>query len=243
MTIGFSNGCFYKLFPGSGGRISERSTRLWKLGNAIEFNCSNEEEIDLLISEDFDLDFFRFISLHAPALDYFDNKKSNRLLNKIKKLVDKINLKNVVVHPTERSDYKFLASYKELPISIENMDACKKIGKTLKEIKEILDSYKFKLTLDLQHCFTNDKTMQLALDFQNEFKDRIIEYHISGYNKELNHYPLFKTQQEVIINSIKFKNKPIMIESTFYDKESPKKEISYLKDKLFKNKKTTLNSF
>ncbi len=237
MLIGFSSGCFYKLFSRFEGRLSIKSMNCCKLGNIIELNCSNEKLIDFLIEKnDIDLNYFDFVSLHAPCLNYCDDEKSNNILTKINFLVDKFDLQNVIVHPTKKIEFEIFKKYKKIPISIENMDLRKKEGKSLKEIKKIINKYNFNLTLDLQHCFTNDKTMSLAFDIQKELKNKIVEYHISAYDDKINHYSLFKTKQEVIVDSLEYKDKPIIIESTFYKKEEPQKEFNYLKNKIFVDK-------
>ena len=82
--------------------------------------------------------------------------------------------------------------------------------------------------LDLQHCFVNDPSMQLAKDLHKAFGDRLVQYHISGYHPEYLHYPLYKTQQDIIIASMERKDLPIIVESTFEAKEELSKELPYI---------------
>lgn len=206
------------------------------LVSAIELDCSDETTMnDLLDMTDFDLSSFSFVSLHTPDLAYADDKKSNIFLSKLELLVKKYKINNFVLHPDMVVDWTVFNKHKDIPVSIENMDNHKKFGRTIDDIKSILDKYDFGLTLDLQHCFVNDKSMQLALDFQKEFEDKIVEYHISGFDDKLLHCPLFKTKQDEIIHSLKYKNTPIIIESveSVYDKiEDQERELEYIKSRI-----------
>ena len=236
MIIGFSNGDFYRLFQNELERFSKKYINLYKannLANAIELNCLNEGYIDyIILSNNLDLSYFKYISLHAPNLLYQKNDVSNRILSKLVEVYKKYSIKNIVIHVDMVKDWDIFSNYSMLPISIENMDDRKDFGKSIADIKSILEKYNFNLTLDLQHCFVNDSTMKLAFEFQKLFNKRIVEYHISGFEKDLSHYPLFKSSQDEIIYSLQFKNLPIIIESTFDKIGEHKKELLYIKQKL-----------
>jgi uncharacterized protein (UPF0276 family) len=80
----------------------------------------------------------------------------------------------------------------------------------------LLDRYPyFGLTLDVQHAYVNDPTMSIAYQLQQYYGDRIVEYHVSGYDKPYLHHPLVQTQQTTICDAIIFRDKPMIIESTF----------------------------
>lgn len=235
MTIGFSNGNFYKLFSDPYERFSNEYLDRYMSGgaNAIEVHCLDEKMVDYILDvKDLDLSDFSHVSFHAPALAYKDDEGSNRFLYKLELLTAKYNLKNIVFHPDTVLDWSVFIKHKKLPISIENMDGHKNFGKTVDDISSILDKYDFRLTLDLQHCFMNDNSMQSAADFQEKFKNRISEYHISGLNINEPHYPLFKTKQNTIIDALKYSELPIIIESTFEHFGDQEKEIGYIKNHL-----------
>ncbi len=236
MTIGFSNGVFYRTEDSHSERISfDSMTRFYAEGeaNAIELHCIDEKAIDSLIcSRDVDLHFFDFISLHAPSFVYAKNQDSKRILDKIKTLVEKYKINNLVFHTDTIIDWDVFSEYLDLPISIENMDNRKKSGRTVEDMRSILERYDFGLTLDLQHCFVNDKSLQLAIDFQKEFEDRVVEYHISGFDENFLHYPLFKTKKDQIISALLKKDIPIIIESTFDKFGEERKELEYIKKRL-----------
>jgi hypothetical protein len=236
MKIGFCNGDYYRIFSEPNERFSEKNLNLYTgqgKAKAIELHCINDGMINYLLNrENLDLSPFSFISLHTPHFPYKNNYSTNIFLSKLIALKEKFNIKNFVFHTDKDIDWDIFKNYKELPISIENMDNRKITGKTFNEIKTILDKYDFKLTLDLQHVFTNDSSMQLALLLQEEFRGRIAEYHISGFDPNLLHYPLFKTQQNIIIKSLKYTDLPIIVESTFDKLGEHETELEYILEKL-----------
>lgn len=236
MTIGFGSGVFHRIDNTVHGRFSREFMNYFKKGGtkAIELYCLNEEMLDYLLTNanSIDLVGVSHASLHTPDLNYADNKILNRVLPKIRKLTKKIKLDNILFHVDEGYSWDSFDKYSDMPISIENMDNKATFGKSVEDIKSILDKYNFGLTLDLQHCFVNDKSMKLALDFQEVFKDKIVEYHISGFGKEFLHHPLFETKQDEIITSIKYKNIPIIIESGFGRLGDQTKELEYIKSRI-----------
>ena len=238
MTIGFSNGDFYRLYSNDNERFSNRYINLYKVNNkanAIELHCLNEKCLDYLLNENnIDFSSFKYVSLHAPDLEYQNDETSNRIFYKLVNLYKKYKIQNIIFHIDKVKDWEVFLNYKILPISIENMDNNKKFGKSINDVKMVLDKYNFNLTLDLQHCFVNDESMKLAIDFQELFKERIVEYHISGYQKIYLHYPLFKLSQDQIIDSLKYKNIPIIIESTFDKIGEEEKELKYITERLNK---------
>ena len=166
MIIGFATGNFYKLIEEEKDSFSSLNINYFKadgLVNAIELHCPNERIIDYLIQkEDLDLSSFLYISVHAPSL----TGKEGKILDKLRNLKEKYELKNFVFHIEKETKWNIFSNYLDLPISIENMDNEKDTGKKIEDIKMILEKYPFNLTLDLQHCFTNDKSMKLAIDLQ-----------------------------------------------------------------------------
>lgn len=235
MIIGFGNGDFCRLYIDELERYSDLYTNLFKANNktnALEIHCLNEDHMDYLINSNLDLSYFKYLSLHAPDFLHESNNISRRILSKLVLLYKKYKIQNIVFHVDKVKNWDLLLEYNILPISIENMDDQKNFGRSIEDIKSILDKYNFNLTLDLQHCFVNDNSMRLALNFQTLFKNRIVEYHISGYEKTYIHYPLFKTLQNKIIDSLKYKNTPIIIESIFDKIGDHEEELEYIIKKL-----------
>lgn len=235
MTIGFGNGDFYRIQNDPLERYSEKYLDIYATenANAIELNCLDEKHADYLLNNDLNLSKFDYVSIHGPScITFSDNDQSNRILLKFQNITKKYKIKNILFHADTIKDWSVFTKYSNLPISIENMDDRKKFGQTVDEVLPNLEKYDLNLTLDLQHCFVNDPTMKLAQEFHKKCYDRIVQYHISGFDEELLHYPLFKTKQDIIIESLEKKEIPIIIESTFDQVGEHEKELTYIKNKL-----------
>ncbi|EKD24756.1 MAG: hypothetical protein ACD_80C00166G0017 [uncultured bacterium (gcode 4)] len=198
--------------------------------NALELMFHSKESLEYQLTKETIEKNFSHCSIHAPKHAYKDDETSHKILRFIGDVCALLPIKNIVIHPDIVIDRAIFEQYKHLPLSIENMDERTKSCQWVQDIKKILNDNPYLwLVLDLQHCFTNDPTMQLAKDFHREFWDRIVQYHISWYHPEHLHYPLFKTQQIQIIKAIEKTDIPIIIESTFDDKGDLQKEIEYIK--------------
>lgn len=173
---------------------------------------------------------FSYCSIHAPIYPYQDDAESHKILKYLEKLSSELPIKNIVFHPNTVLNWVFFDHYKHLPLSIENMDDRKTCFRWVEDIKKILDECPhFNFTLDLQHCFVNDPTMQLAKDFHEAFWDRLVEYHISWSHPDYIHHPLYITKQDQIIQALENPNIPIIIESSFDKEDWLEKEIQYIK--------------
>ncbi len=232
MIIGFGNGVYHKKYETEYDRFKPYFINRFAhpKANTIEIHLLNTQHIDYLIENPLNLDHFKYKSIHTPVLTYEDNQFFENLLQKLRKLVNTYEIFNIVIHPDQVKNWNIFNKFDDLPISLENMDFFKKSGQTIKELMPIMNSHDFNLTLDLQHCYMIDNSMQLAKDFHKTFKDRIVEYHISGYHEKYIHYPLFKTKQNEILEAIEIKDIPIIIESVFYNMEEHLKEITYILD-------------
>ncbi len=235
MVIGFSCGVFHKMQNNSNERFSEKSIdRFCDAGaNAIELMCHTTEHLThLLLKNHRYIDRFDHISIHAPAVAYDDDVMSHELLQQIEGLCKTFVINSVVFHPDMVKNWDVLNTYTAIPVAIENMDERKKSFRTHDDVKNLLDKYPFGLVIDLQHCFANDPAMQLARDLHVSFFDRIVGYHISGYDVESLHVPLFEKKQNVIINELQRKDVPIIIESTFDVYGDADVEMRYILERL-----------
>lgn len=220
--IGFATGFLWHTYPCASKEILKICKGIGC--NAIELHCSIEEfELMRKLTKN-DLRDFEFISFHTSY-----STKNHKLLDEVQKFHNKLQFDAIVIHPDKIENWNDLKSY-DMPFCIENMDATKRIGKTLKSMKEIMSKSDYKMTLDINHCYGNDPTLKLAEDLWNEFKDRINHFHLSGY-KEL-HDPLVVTNQAEFIDFVKNKHRPIIIESVCQDAKQAKKEFDYIVDNL-----------
>ncbi|MFA5986295.1 MAG: hypothetical protein WC819_03035 [Parcubacteria group bacterium] len=234
MVIGFSCGVFYRLQNNSHERFSkELVDRFCATGaRAIELMCHTEEHVKFLSAgEHAHIMQFDHISIHAPVIAYDDDAVSHVLLKQLEELSARFSATYVVFHPDAVKRWDIISQYK-IPVAIENMDDRKKSFRTLDDVQSLLDRYPFGLVIDLQHCFVNDPSMQLAKELHAQFGDRIVGYHISGYGPELLHVPLFETCQNEIVGALKQKERPIIIESTFSAYGDEKMEMQYITSQL-----------
>ena len=232
MKIGFSTGCFWKLYNG----VNKDQLNIIKNTgcNAIELSATAPGRITELFVMDTSLVLsFEYISLHAPSLDVSDSELSI-LLKKLELLVKKFNVKTVVVHPDTVRNWDLLAK-SNLPIGLENMDGQKTKFQSAEELLPILEKYNFRFVFDVNHIYTIDKTLSLAKSFQPLFK-HLAHVHFSGmkvYDGFKNHYPAHLLNQEEIFK-VTPKECPIIIESPFLENfaEQAQKEYDFVKKNL-----------
>lgn len=223
--IGFSTGAFYKILP----RVSVKTIEIIRnIGcNAIEFSPEFEqlENFTKVIKAE-DLKGFGYVSLHAPK-KLFKLEPSETLegLKWIEEIYQTLNLSCVVVHPHNFDNFDILKGF-SFPVGIENEDNRKPSGQTVKEMAKILKANNFGIVLDLNHCYVNDNSMNLADSFVSNFSDKIKEIHISGFTKL--HDPLYISKQESIINSIPRLDVPFIIESKCENIEEAQKEFDFI---------------
>jgi len=231
MILGLNNGGFYRL---NQDRLSAKViNNIISTGvNGIELSCTKTEMLDNLLNFELPNNKFEFISLHAPLLEYRNDLITQDILDKISRINERFKFNNIIIHSDNIKELRLFNSFNYLPFSIENSDDRKEFGKSVNDIKTILDYSNLNFTLDVQHCYVNDKTMKLAEDFYKEFSNKIVEFHVSGYDKNFRHYTLFKTKQDIIINFLKGKNFPIILESTYDSYDEANTEINYIKNKL-----------
>lgn len=176
---------------------------------------------------------FSYYSLHAPAVDfiYRDDEVTHSLLSRIEKLHEKYNFDLIVFHPDIVEDFTIFQKY-NIPLAFENMDHRKSVAVDIEGMKEIFALVDAKMVLDLNHCYTIDPSMNLAREFYDNFKDKIAEIHLSGF--ETFHEPLYKTKQLEIIEAIPDLNLSIIIEAGQNSVEDIKNEFGYIINNLNK---------
>jgi hypothetical protein len=226
--IGFSHGVLFKV---CNVYLKENIQLLKDCGsNALEVNCHHVKEADQMDKIFPFIRSFDYLSLHAPCdTRYGNNQETRALLKKLEDFYIKSDMSLAVVHPDLVDDWEVFADFK-INWAIENMDDRKEHFKNLPELKEFFNLHpNWSLVLDVGHCNANDKSMVLANELIVEFRNRIKEIHLSGY--ETFHDPLYRTRQTEIIDRCKDLEVPIIIESTFQISdgvEGVKKEFDYI---------------
>jgi sugar phosphate isomerase/epimerase len=203
--------------------------------NAIELHCSAEKLYLLETLKKKDLKGFKFVSFHMPDISNNSDEEIFRILKEISKIHNKLEFNAMTFHPSEMRHYLSILKSFKLPVSLENEDCRKKVGKSLESMKKFLSDNTFKMTMDINHCFTNDPTLKLAHNLWKNFKKRIDHFHLSGYennNSRWRHVSLFLTKQNQLIDFVADKNLPIIIEGVCQSLKEARKEINFIKDRL-----------
>jgi hypothetical protein len=154
----------------------------------VELSALRMEELEPLVSAipNLDLKGFTFISMHAPSR--FDRQSEHRVLD----LLRRRELKGfpVVVHP----DVIFTpALWDQLGdrLLIENMDKRKPVGRTVRELRHLLDLLPdARFCFDIGHARQVDPTMTEAALLLQTFRERLAEVHISEVNTASRHDPI-----------------------------------------------------
>lgn len=232
MLLGFSTGALHKHMSAKQALqlIRDIGCSTVELGfvrkSRIDQGWLDEIEVE-------DLEGFQYVSLHAPAIDYEDNKETREILKQIERIHAKRPLDLVVFHPDEVEDIKVFDSV-SFPIGFENMDNLKSFGKNPQDIDKLLGSNSsFRMVLDVNHLKTNDSTMKLADEFYAKLGDKIAEYHISGLGDVEPHIPLFQSQQQDILDAIRDFSKPIICESLLTP-DTIEQEKKYIEEHIIK---------
>lgn len=226
--MGFSHGVLFKVLDVN----TEENFRIIAASGAkaIEINCHSSKDSEQLNSLLPYIKDFERISLHAPCdIFYEDNEETLLLLKNLEDFYQKSGAELIVIHPNKVNNWSVFGNFK-MNWMIENLDDRAEKYKSLDDLKEFFGLHpKWGLVLDLGHCNSNDKSMILARDLIKEFKDKISEIHLSGY--ETFHDPLHRTKQTEIINYCQNLSAPIIIESVFEPSdgiEGIKKEFDYV---------------
>ena len=239
VQLGFPSGYFSNL-----EQLLGRLALFKELGCPIvELHLDDMERVELILQHlskvTAALASFDLVSLHASNERFcFDSSgRTPEILKKLDEIVSLIRPWIVVVHPDLIDDPAVLTE-RTWPIGLENMDWRKLTGRFADEL-----DYWFKqlpeaaMVLDVNHVYTNDRTMALAHTLWDRFHDRIRHIHISGFIDGQNpHVPFYSSDCDVIIESLPTRDLPMILELEIgMSKLSPadiKQEYEYVLAKL-----------
>ncbi|MCA9383494.1 hypothetical protein KC909_03955 [Candidatus Dojkabacteria bacterium] len=231
MKIGFSNGVLYKLDVDRWSK--EHYKRFLDLGvNAVELNIIDPDHLPSLkaMPKEY-LDGFEFISIHAPAMIYYDqDDETKRILAELELISAKLNIDSIVIHPDRVHNWSVFKEY-NAPFAIENMDNRKDKGQLVSDLEKYFKELDAHFVLDINHVLTVDPTLQLAHELIAAFEDKLTEVHLSGYGPS-SHVCLYQTEQEELIDLVKDLGVPIIIESVVSEIPELEKEWDYIQSKL-----------
>lgn len=163
---------------------------------AVELSALRDVELVPLVQaiRDLDLSEFRYVSLHAPS----------RIVSLPETKIIEILLEHVprdwpiIMHPDAMQDveaWHVLGSR----LCLENMDQRKAIGRTSLELQPFFSRLpEAKLCLDLGHARQVDPTMSVCFSLLEEYRERIVQVHVSEVNDESRHVKLNSATQASI---------------------------------------------
>lgn len=208
-NIGFSTGVFFphSSIPEALRILKEHSVTAVEIGP--DFSHPETFEANELTIED--LSSFTIVSHHAPSITYGYNPETEFVFKRIARLQAITRLAKVVVHPDWVEDFSV---FKHAPFTVafENMDCRKQSFKTATEMRDLLEKDPaWEMVFDINHVYTNDRTLRSVGEFIELCGDRITQIHLSGYSQL--HDPLFKTRQTELITAIAAIPGQIVVES------------------------------
>jgi hypothetical protein len=184
---------------------------------------------------------FKYRSIHTLVKDsnlknvYYPSREYSKWKETYDFLIQKINPNALVFHPDLIKDFEWLNKEYGSLIAFENLDKEKKFGLTIKDLDIVFDKCKkAKFVFDLNHLYTNDKSMKSASIFYNHFKSRITHYHISGFGGF--HDCFCRTKEDVILTGISDLTLPLIHEGNALEKNLIEEESEYILKRLNKLK-------
>ena len=228
LQLGFSTGCLHKC----GLTLKEQLVTIAEAEcRAVEINCLRmdffeSEELRTLTADDIAEHDFQYISIHSPKSEYGPNDETKKMLDGLHRLNRELLANLVAIHPDQVADMRIL-NQAGFHVGLENMDNRKAVYRTPKEFEPVFAEHPgWSLVLDVNHIYSNDMSMGLAVEFYQKFGPRITQIHLSGYAGY--HEPLFRTLQPQIIRSIQNLDIPIVVESVFEKPDDMKRERDYI---------------
>ncbi len=182
-SIGFSTGALAR------GDFRRGLTLLGGRGvRAVELSALRESELPGLMSslDELDLGMFHHISIHAPSR--LSAMKESEMAELLWPCIDR--KWPVVLHPDAIGDHGCWREFGSLAC-LENMDNRKPSGRTAEELAphfQLLPDASF--CLDLGHAQQVDSTLSGARKMLREYRDRLVQLHLSELDVEAHHRPL-----------------------------------------------------
>jgi hypothetical protein len=155
---------------------------------AIELSALREDELQplFLAINDLDLAKYDYVSVHAPGKRIHLAEKD--LVSMLVAFAEKA--WPIIVHPDiicEVGLWRILGN----KLCIENMDKRKPCGRTMFGLKEIFNQLpEAGFCLDVAHAKQVDPTMTECYLMIREFRDKLLQLHVSDVTTESKHIPL-----------------------------------------------------
>lgn len=233
--VSISNGCFYN--PYCKDDINRAIKIVSKLDiDGFEFFLGDADDLLKFRFSKSSLKIlknFKFNTIHAPFADrgkrlfFSKRKRSKHILKRIYSIYDKINAKNINMHPFQIKNCSVFDTI-NYSHSIENMEKIHDFS---------IDYYKaallnlpdFKFVLDVSHAGESGEINKLI----RAFKKDIIYFHLSANYYSRLHLPLHALRKEYLnkLDIIKSYNFPFVIESQIEScrLDEYKKEVQFVR--------------
>lgn len=182
----------------------------------------------------------RFSTYESPMLETpvdFHISPDDSHIEPSSKLVQIHDPTRAVLHPDVASESFIEACLEQdIPISIENMDSQKDSGYDIDELEAILDTYDVSFTLDVQHAYEHDPSMEYARDLISMAGDRLAGFHVSGETADNIHSLVHKADnRETILTFLQDVAEttsqvvPIVIEGEYKTPSEVQREVQLLR--------------
>jgi hypothetical protein len=212
IQLGFSTGSLRY----SGMSLKEKVRLILTIQNdCIELNLRpGELENELLDQEFFDLlAQFKHRFIHGFRVE----KLTTDIFRNVLELTRKVEISSVLFHPDWVEDFDWYNKVFGEKLSYENMDTTKQFGNTVQDMQEVFDNApQAGWVFDVNHLYTVDPSMSIALEYYSALGERLQYYHLSGVG--VNHDFLYRSQEDIIVRALYNLDKPIIIEGPDIDK-------------------------
>ena len=182
-SIGFSTGALaLGDFDRALSLIADRHTKV------IELSALREEELPRLMGamDRLPIGAYDYVSVHAPS--QIRTMKESVVADLLQPCIDRG--WSVVLHPDAIGDHGCWRDFGRL-LCIENMDKRKEAGRTAVELRRHFHELpNASMCLDLAHARQVDPTLGIAREIIREYRERIVQLHLSELDVRSHHEPL-----------------------------------------------------
>lgn len=141
-----------------------------------------------------------------------------------------------VLHPDAATE-ALLAEYaaRGVPLSIENMDVQKDSGFAVDELAVLINQYSASFTLDVQHAYEHDASMDYAWELVEMAGEKLAELHVSGETTSNRHALVHEAEnREAVLSFLESfydtgRETPMVIEGEYRSLEAVEQEVSLLR--------------
>lgn len=135
-----------------------------------------------------------------------------------------------------------------VPLSIENMDDDKQSGYAVSELQELFRRFpELGFTLDVEHAYRHDASMEYARRLVANFGQRLDELHVSGHTADIGHAPVSEADNGDAIESFLADHyslgyeTPIVMEGKYESQKEIVLEQNYLRQLVDENTTTQID--